>query len=58
MVASARRVVCLVDSSKIGVEAPLRFAALADVDVVVTDDGIAADDRRALERAGVEVVVA
>jgi DeoR family fructose operon transcriptional repressor len=58
MVASARRVVCLVDSSKIGVEAPLRFAALADVDVVVTDDGISADDRRALVRAGVEVVVA
>jgi DeoR family fructose operon transcriptional repressor len=58
MIASARRVVCLVDSSKIGVEAPLRFAALADIDVVVTDDGIAADDRRALVRAGVEVVVA
>ena len=58
MVASARRVVCLVDSSKIGVEAPLRFAALAEVDVVVTDDGIAAADRRALVRAGVEVVVA
>ncbi len=58
MIASARRVVCLVDSSKIGVEAPLRFAALADVDVVVTDDGISTDDRRALVRAGVEVVVA
>ena len=58
MVASARRVVCLVDSSKIGAEAPLRFAALSDIDVVVTDDGISADDRRALVRAGVRVVVA
>ena len=37
---------------------PVRFAELAEVDVLVTDDGIAADDRRALERAGVEVVVA
>jgi DeoR family transcriptional regulator, fructose operon transcriptional repressor len=58
MVASGRRVVCLVDSSKIGVEAPLRFAELAELDVVVTDDGISTEDRRAIERAGVEVVVA
>src|SRR6478609_8685679 len=58
MVASARRVVCLVDSSKLGVEASVRFAALSEIDVVVTDDGIATADRRAIERAGVEVVVA
>ena len=58
MVASARRVVCLADSSKIGTESPVRFAELAEVDVLVTDDGIDATDRRALERAGVEVVVA
>ena len=36
----------------------MRFAELAEVDVLVTDDGIAAADRRALERAGIEVVVA
>jgi DeoR family fructose operon transcriptional repressor len=58
MVASARRIVCLADSSKVGTESPVRFAELAEVDVLVTDDGIAAADRRALERAGVEVVVA
>ena len=58
MVTGARRVVCLADSSKIGVEAPLRFAELSEVDVLVTDDGISAADRRALVRAGVEVVVA
>ena len=58
MVTSARRVVCLADSSKVGTESPVRFAELAEVDVLVTDDGIAAADRRALERAGVEVVVA
>ena len=33
-------------------------AALEDVDVVVTDDGIRAADRSAIEAAGVEVVVA
>jgi DeoR family fructose operon transcriptional repressor len=58
MVSAARRVVCLADSSKIGVEAPLRFAELSEVDVLVTDDGISAADRRALVRAGVDVVVA
>ena len=58
MVAAARRVVCLADSSKIGVEARIRFAELAEVDVLVTDAGIAADDHRALVRAGLEVVVA
>lgn len=58
MVAAARRVVCLADSSKVGTEASVRFAELAEVDVVVTDDGITTADRKALENAGVEVVVA
>lgn len=35
-----RRVVLLVDHTKLARRAPLRFATLADVDAVVTDDGI------------------
>jgi len=58
MVTAGRRTVCLADSSKIGTEAPVRFAEIAELDVLVTDDGITAADRRAWERAGVEVVVA
>ena len=58
MVSSARRIVCLADSSKVGRESPVRFAEIGEVDVLVTDDGISAADRRACERAGVEVVVA
>jgi DeoR family fructose operon transcriptional repressor len=58
MVAAGRRIVCLADSSKIGTESPVRFAEIGEVDVLVTDDGITAADRRAWERAGVEVVVA
>ena len=57
LVASAHRVVVLADSSKIGVERTVRFATLADVDTLVTDDGITQADRTALEAAGVEVVV-
>lgn len=58
LVAAARRVVVLADSTKIGRESAIRFAALRDLDCLVTDSGIAAGDRRALERAGLEVVVA
>ena len=58
MVRAARRVVVLADSSKSGVESPVRFATLEQVDVLVTDDGIDSGDRAALERAGVEVVLA
>ncbi|NYJ01685.1 DeoR family fructose operon transcriptional repressor [Nocardioides thalensis] len=58
MVAGARRVVVLADSSKVGVESPVRFATIEQLDVLVTDSGIDAEVRAALERAGIEVVVA
>ena len=58
MVACARRVVVLADADKIMVESPIRFATLAEVDVLVTDNRIAKTDKDALTRAGIEVVVA
>lgn len=58
MVASAHRVVVLLDSSKLGREHTVRFAELADVDVVVTDSGADGDQLDALRAAGVDVVVA
>lgn len=58
MVGAARRVVCLTDSSKAGTDAAIRFAALQEVDVLVTDDHLAVGDRVAFEVAGVEVVTA
>ncbi len=58
LVAAGRRTVALVDSSKLGLESTHRFARLTDVDVLVTDRGIDADDRSELERHGLEVVVA
>ncbi len=57
MTRRARQVVALVDSSKVGDEYAVRFAAVADLDVLVTDDAIDPDVRGALEAAGVEVVV-
>ena len=58
MVATARRVVLLVDSSKLGQEHTVRFAQLSEIDVLVTDSGIGHRDRDALEAAGIEVRVA
>lgn len=58
MVRRARQVVALVDASKIGHDYAVRFAAIAEVDVLVTDAAIASDVRADLEAAGVEVVVA
>ena len=57
-VLAAERVVGLVDSTKVGAETAVRFAALDEVDVIVTDDGIAVDQRAELTAAGPEVVVA
>ena len=58
MIRAGQRVVVLADGSKLGREHLVRFAALDDVDVVVTDSSA---DRTAVDRledAGVEVVVA
>ncbi len=58
LIGAAQQVVALVDSTKIGHESAIRFAALADVDCLVTDSGIERAVRRAIEKAGVEVIVA
>lgn len=58
MVASARRVVVLADSSKAGVEYLRSFVALGDIDVLVTDGGIDPEIRSACVSAGIEVVTA
>lgn len=58
MVTAARRVVVLADSSKIGIESLVTFARPADVDVLITDEGITDAVRAFFTNQGVEVVVA
>ena len=58
MVRGARRVVALVDHTKIGQDHFVRFAEMKEVDVLVTDARIEAGIARGLEEAGVEVVYA
>jgi DeoR family fructose operon transcriptional repressor len=58
MARAGQRVVVLGDSSKIGREHLVRFAALEDVDVLVTDDEADPAVVAELELAGIEVLVA
>ncbi|SFR54071.1 DeoR/GlpR family DNA-binding transcription regulator [Microbacterium azadirachtae] len=58
MASRARRAVIVADSSKVGASA---FAAVGGSDLfptLLTDDGLAPDDRNALREAGYEVVLA
>ncbi len=57
MIAIARKAIFLCDGSKIGGESFARFAALEEIEVLVTER-ISDDDRRRFEEAGVEVLVA
>jgi DeoR family fructose operon transcriptional repressor len=58
MAAAARRRVLLADHSKIGQVRLHRHAGLRDVDLLITDAGIAAADHRELTQAGVTVEIA
>jgi DeoR family fructose operon transcriptional repressor len=55
MLASARRRIFLCDHSKIGVVSTIQHATLADIDVLITDTGIATSNLKALRDAGVSV---
>ena len=58
MARQARKVIIVADSSKVGRRAFARICGLADIDVLVTDTGIAHDDMVVLQEAGVDVVTA
>jgi DeoR family fructose operon transcriptional repressor len=58
LVAAGRQVVVLADSSKLDREHLVRFATVSEIDVLVTDEAIADAAVGALERDGVDVVIA
>jgi DeoR/GlpR family transcriptional regulator of sugar metabolism len=58
MARQASKVVIVADSSKVGRRAFARICAAAEIDVLVTDVGIADDDKAMLKDAGVDVVTA
>ena len=58
MARRASKVVIVADSSKVGRRAFARICTAREIDVLVTDAGIAAADASALEEAGVDVAIA
>lgn len=58
LVAAGRQVVVLADASKLGRDQLVRFAAVGDVDVLVTDDRADPATVTALRREGLDVVIA
>jgi DeoR family transcriptional regulator, aga operon transcriptional repressor len=54
----ASRVIVVADSSKVGRRAFARICTIAEIEVLVTDTGIAAPDAARLEDAGVDVLTA
>jgi DeoR family transcriptional regulator, aga operon transcriptional repressor len=58
MAQRAARVVIAADSSKVGRRAFARICTAREVDVLVTDAGIAAGDAARLEEAGVDIAIA
>ncbi|GGT99128.1 DeoR/GlpR family DNA-binding transcription regulator [Streptomyces violascens] len=55
-IGAARRVVLLADSAKHGQEHFARFGGMADVDLLITDRGLAPDLVAAIEAAGTDVI--
>ena len=57
MIAAARRVVALVDHSKVGQDHFIRFAEWSDVDVLVTNTEVEPTSVSAIEALGTTVVL-
>lgn len=54
----AARSILLVDSSKLGARAPIRFGTLAMIDTVITDSAVTAEQLELLSGDGTHVIVA
>ena len=58
MIAASQRTVLLADAEKFDMDAMVRVCEASELDAIVTDERLPAKRCRALERAGVEVIVA
>ena len=58
MMSVASKTVVLADSSKFGQHGFGRINSLDEVDVIITDNGIAPQMRKVIAEAGVELIIA
>ena len=55
MVRQAKQVIVVADSSKIGMVSPALICPASDIDILVTDGGIAPDALEGFKASGIEV---
>jgi DeoR family transcriptional regulator of aga operon len=58
MVRQAKQVIVVADSSKIGMVSPALICAVTDIDILITDSGIAPDAVSGFKANGVQVIIA
>lgn len=58
LIENARQAIVLADSGKLGMKAMVNVCALGDIDIVITDSGAPKHVVNALEKAGVQVIIA
>jgi DeoR family transcriptional regulator of aga operon len=58
MTRQARNVVVVADSSKVGMVSPAVICAVAEIDILITDDGVSDETVGAFRERGVEVILA
>jgi DeoR family transcriptional regulator, aga operon transcriptional repressor len=58
MIRSARRIILLADSSKWGLSTFAKIAPLAEIDVLITDDGLSEEARKAIRQFEIELIEA
>jgi DeoR/GlpR family transcriptional regulator of sugar metabolism len=58
MIAASQRTVLLADAAKFDMDAMVRVCEASELDAIVTDERVPAKRRKALDQAGVEVIVA
>jgi len=56
VIEKAAKVMMLMDSSKFGRGMPFTFASLSDIDLLVTDAGIAKEDLKKIQSSGISVI--
>jgi DeoR family deoxyribose operon repressor len=58
LIQAAKQIILVADSSKFGKVSTTYFADLSAADVVITDEGITAEQRQPLEDLGIELIIA
>ena len=58
MIRSAKHIILVADSTKFGNISVTHFAELADIDTIITDDGLSKEYRNILVDRGIELLIA